>query len=89
MADHATERILANFVNTGFSGSDITALAKDAAMGPLRNLGEALLDTPMDQIRPIRFEDFEASLYTIRPSIGPEGLKRYEDWAQEYGERGG
>ncbi|KUL92487.1 hypothetical protein ZTR_02597 [Talaromyces verruculosus] len=76
-------------VTEGFSGSDITALAKDAAMGPLRNLGEALLHTPMDQIRPIRFEDFEASLYTIRPSVGKEGLKRYEDWAREYGERGG
>ncbi|KAI5307572.1 hypothetical protein KEM55_007947, partial [Ascosphaera atra] len=41
----------------GFSGSDITALAKDAAMGPLRNLGEALLHTPMEQIRPIAFAD--------------------------------
>lgn len=73
----------------GFSGSDITALAKDAAMGPLRNLGEALLHTPMDQIRPIRFEDFEASLYSIRPSVSPDGLRKYEDWAREFGERGG
>ncbi|QKX63400.1 uncharacterized protein TRUGW13939_10570 [Talaromyces rugulosus] len=76
-------------VTEGFSGSDITALAKDAAMGPLRNLGEALLHTPMDQIRAIRFEDFEASLFTIRPSVGQDGLKKYEDWAKEYGERGG
>ncbi|OGM50023.1 AAA family ATPase [Aspergillus bombycis] len=30
----------------GFSGSDITALAKDAAMGPLRNLGEASSTLP-------------------------------------------
>lgn len=78
---------VSNFL--GFSGSDITALAKDAAMGPLRNLGEALLYTPTDQIRPIRFEDFEASLYTIRPSVSREGLQKYEDWAREYGERGG
>ncbi|KAL1962952.1 hypothetical protein VTN77DRAFT_8798 [Rasamsonia byssochlamydoides] len=76
-------------VTEGFSGSDITALAKDAAMGPLRNLGEALLHTPTDQIRPIRFEDFEASLYTIRPSVSREGLQKYEDWARQYGERGG
>lgn len=73
----------------GFSGSDITALAKDAAMGPLRNLGEALLHTPMDQIRPIKFQDFEASLYSIRPSVSPDGLRKYEDWAREFGERGG
>lgn len=58
-------------------------------MGPLRNLGEALLYTPMDQIRAITFEDFEASLENIRPSVGKEGLKAYEDWAREFGERGG
>ncbi|KAM3487073.1 hypothetical protein MY3957_009641 [Beauveria namnaoensis] len=53
----------------GFSGSDITALAKDAAMGPLRSLGEALLHMTMDEIRPISLVDFEASLRTIRPSV--------------------
>ncbi|PGH00318.1 hypothetical protein AJ79_08249 [Helicocarpus griseus UAMH5409] len=76
-------------VTDGFSGSDITALAKDAAMGPLRNLGEALLHTPMDQIRPIRLSDFEASLLSIRPSVGREGLREHEEWAKEFGERGG
>ncbi|KJZ70405.1 hypothetical protein HIM_10209 [Hirsutella minnesotensis 3608] len=73
----------------GFSGSDITALAKDAAMGPLRSLGEALLHMAMDEIRPIMLRDFEASLSTIRPSVSRAGLKEYEDWAKEFGERGG
>ncbi|KAH7325132.1 oligomeric complex COG6-domain-containing protein [Stachybotrys elegans] len=73
----------------GFSGSDITALAKDAAMGPLRSLGEALLHMTMDDIRPIGMVDFEASLGTIRPSVSKSGLKEYEDWAKEFGERGG
>ncbi|KAL9029506.1 MAG: hypothetical protein Q9196_002260 [Gyalolechia fulgens] len=73
----------------GYSGSDITALAKDAAMGPLRSLGEALLYMSMDEIRPIQFADFEASLINIRPSVGKEGLQEFEDWAKEYGERGG
>jgi fidgetin-like protein 1 len=73
----------------GFSGSDITALAKDAAMGPLRSLGEALLHMPMDQIRPIQFEDFVASLVNIRPSVSQQGLMEYEAWAKEFGERGG
>lgn len=72
-----------------FSGSDITALAKDAAMGPLRNLGEDLLHTPMDQICPIKYGDFEASLRSIRPSVSREGLKEYEEWAKDFGERGG
>lgn len=73
----------------GFSGSDITALAKDAAMGPLRSLGEKLLSMSMDEIRPIQFEDFQASLLTIRPSVSKAGLREYEKWAREFGERGG
>jgi fidgetin-like protein 1 len=74
---------------TGYSGSDITALAKDAAMGPLRNLGEALLFTPRDQIRAIQFEDFEKSLESIRPSVSKKGLEEFDTWAKEFGERGG
>ncbi len=58
-------------------------------MGPLRSLGEALLHTTMDEIRPIAFEDFVASLGTIRPSVSKVGLKEYEDWATQFGERGG
>ncbi|KAI9886579.1 MAG: hypothetical protein M1823_001621 [Watsoniomyces obsoletus] len=79
----------ANFIlnGKGFSGSDITYLAKDAAMGPLRSLGEALLQMSKEDIRSISLEDFEASLITIRPSVSKKGLKSYEDWAREFGER--
>ncbi|KAK0750405.1 P-loop containing nucleoside triphosphate hydrolase protein [Schizothecium vesticola] len=73
----------------GFSGSDITALAKDAAMGPLRSLGEAVLQMTMEEIRPIELKDFVASLVTIRPSVSKSSLRQYEDWAKEFGERGG
>ena len=76
-------------ISTGYSGSDITALAKDAAMGPLRHLGEALLFTPKEQIRPIHMVDFEASLDSIRPSVSKKGLEEFEKWAQDFGERGG
>ena len=74
---------------SGFSGSDITALAKDAAMGPLRAVGDALLHMTMDDIRPITLLDFKTSLGAIRPSVSKAGLKEYEDWASEFGERGG
>lgn len=73
----------------GFSGSDMTALAKDAAMGPLRSLGEALLHMTMEDIRPIELGDFVSSLGTIRPSVSKSGLKEHEAWADEFGERGG
>jgi SpoVK/Ycf46/Vps4 family AAA+-type ATPase len=43
----------------------------------------------MEDIRPMCLEDFLASLQTIRPSVSSQGLKQYEDWAKEFGERGG
>lgn len=58
-------------------------------MGPLRELGEALLHMSPDDIRPIELADFEASLTTIRPSVSKKGLQQYEEWAREFGERGG
>jgi SpoVK/Ycf46/Vps4 family AAA+-type ATPase len=72
-----------------YSGSDITALAKDAAMGPLRSLGEKLLHMAPDEIRGIEMQDFEASLVNIRPSVNQKGLEQFEAWAKEFGERGG
>ena len=73
----------------GFSGSDVTALAKDAAMGPLRSLGERLLRMKPEEIRGIEVGDFRASLVNIRPSVSRSGLREYEQWAGEFGERGG
>ncbi|GMG22035.1 unnamed protein product [Ambrosiozyma monospora] len=72
----------------GFSGSDITALAKDAAMGPLRELGDRLLMTSKNEIRPLCLEDFINSLNYIRPSVSKEGLKEFENWASLYGSSG-
>ncbi|RCK66056.1 putative 26S protease subunit YTA6 [Candida viswanathii] len=69
----------------GYSGSDITTLAKDAAMGPLRELGGDLLSTPIEQIRPIGFKDFETSLKYIKPSVDPESLHKYDEWASKFG----
>ncbi|GJJ78048.1 spastin [Entomortierella parvispora] len=69
----------------GYSGSDMTALAKDAALGPLRSLGETLLDTPADQVRPIQFQDFVQALQTIRPSVSPQSLLAFEEWNRDYG----
>lgn len=71
-----------------FSGSDITALCKDSAMGPLRSLGELLLQTPTEEIRPINISDFLSSLTFIKPSVLQESLKKYEEWAQKFGSLG-
>lgn len=86
LTDSDIERLIQ--LTEGYSGSDITALAKDAAMGPLRSLGEALLTTTFDSIRTIDLSDFETSMRTIRPSVGREGLRHYEEWANEFGSSG-
>lgn len=71
-----------------FSGSDITLLAKDSAMGPLRSLGDKLLSTPTEEIRPIQLSDFIESLKYIRPSVSEEGLGEYQKWADQFGSSG-
>ncbi|EPX72686.1 uncharacterized protein SOCG_00449 [Schizosaccharomyces octosporus yFS286] len=70
-----------------YSGSDLTALAKDAAMGPLRALGESLLFTKMELIRPMNLQDFQQSLKVIRPSVNLDGLERYDRWNTEFGQQ--
>ena len=72
----------------GYSGSDITSLAKDAAMGPLRELGDELLFTETDSIRSVNLEDFRNSLKYIKPSVSKDGLNRYEEWAASFGSSG-
>lgn len=72
----------------GFSGSDVTALAKDSAMGPLRLLGDLLLLTSTENIRAINLQDFKSSLLYIRPSVSQEGIKEYETWAEKFGSSG-
>lgn len=72
----------------GFSGSDITLLAKDSAMGPLRALGVKLLSTRTEDIRPIQLQDFVESLKYVRPSVSQEGLSEYEEWASKFGSSG-
>lgn len=69
----------------GFSGSDITALTKDSAMGPLRSLGENLLHTKTEYIRPIDINDFKTSLKFIKSSISKENLEKHEKWAEIFG----
>ena len=72
----------------GYSGSDITSLAKDAAMGPLRELGDKLLETTRESIRPLEVKDFKNSLEYIKPSVSQEGLEKYEEWAAKFGSSG-
>lgn len=70
----------------GYSASDLTALAQDAAFGPIREVSpEHVRDIPAGKIRKINYTDFVDSLGTIRPSVQESSLKVFEEWNAKYG----
>ena len=62
--------------------------AREASLGPIRGLGDKVLSTPQNNIRPIHFQDFMNAIQTIRPSVSPASLKQYESWNKSYGSTG-
>lgn len=66
-----------------FSGSDLAALCKEAAMVPLRIASKEMLS--MNQIPPVTLSSFRAALNVIRPSVSRESLRFFERWNQEFG----
>uniref|UniRef100_A0A3B4CEL4 Spastin n=1 Tax=Pygocentrus nattereri TaxID=42514 RepID=A0A3B4CEL4_PYGNA len=71
----------------GYSGSDLTSLAKDAALGPIRELRpEQVRNLAANEMRNIRFSDFVDSLKKIKKSVSPQTLDQYVRWNREYGD---
>ncbi|XP_016429848.1 spastin isoform X2 [Sinocyclocheilus rhinocerous] len=71
----------------GYSGSDLTSLAKDAALGPIRELRpEQVRNIPAGEMRDIRFSDFVDSLKRIKRSVSPQTLDQYVRWNRQYGD---
>ncbi|XP_073698289.1 spastin isoform X2 [Garra rufa] len=71
----------------GYSGSDLTSLAKDAALGPIRELRpEQVKSMPASEMRDIRFSDFVDSLKRIKRSVSPQTLDQYVRWNRDYGD---
>lgn len=69
----------------GYSASDLTALCREAALGPVRELGPAVASVKVDRIRPLQLRDFADALQVIRPSLSREQLKTFEEFTREYG----
>ena len=73
----------------GYSASDITALAKDAALGPIRDLcgnSDVVKNLKPKNVRKIMFKDFNNSLNKIRRSCVDSSIERLTKWNQEYGD---
>lgn len=71
----------------GYSGSDLTNLAKDAALGPIRELNaDQVIHVDPNNVRNISYRDFLESLKRIRRSVSPGSLVQYETWNRDYGD---
>ncbi|XP_050386651.1 uncharacterized protein LOC126802969 [Argentina anserina] len=69
----------------GYSGSDLQALCEEAAMMPIRELGENILTIKANQVRPLRLEDFQKAMTVIRPSLSKSKWEELEQWNEEFG----
>ncbi|XVF33466.1 hypothetical protein REPUB_Repub17cG0170700 [Reevesia pubescens] len=69
----------------GYSGSDLQALCEEAAMMPIRELGSNILTIQANQVRPLRYEDFQKAMAVIRPSLNKSKWEELEQWNQEFG----
>ncbi|KAG5538523.1 hypothetical protein RHGRI_019188 [Rhododendron griersonianum] len=69
----------------GYSGSDLQALCEEAAMMPIRELGSNILTIKANQVRPLRYEDFQKATTVIRPSLQKSKWEELERWNQEFG----
>ncbi|KAJ3055639.1 hypothetical protein HK097_009838 [Rhizophlyctis rosea] len=72
----------------GYSASDITSLAREASLYPIRHLGADLLTTPVDQIRAVEVGDFVKAMEVIRRSVSESSVRGFERWNGEYGTGG-
>ncbi|XP_037081033.1 spastin-like [Pollicipes pollicipes] len=71
----------------GYSASDIAALARDAALGPIREMDqEEVKRIDPKKLRHISLDDFTDSLRRIRRSVDEQALAQYVKFGREFGE---
>jgi len=71
----------------GYSSSDLTNLAKTAAMVPIRELTfDQICSVTADSMRPIKFNDFVVALKQIKSSVPPQSLIKFEKWNSQFGD---
>ncbi|OQR80021.1 spastin-like [Tropilaelaps mercedesae] len=79
-------KLLATWTD-GYSGSDLTHLARDAALAPLRDFDpDQLRSLDVHHVREISLVDFRHSLNKIRRSLDERSLVAFDKWNLEYGD---
>lgn len=69
----------------GYSGSDLKALCKDAAMGPIRELGARIREVQSEDVRGVNASDFKVAVARVRPSVSRETVNSLLAWNELYG----
>lgn len=68
-----------------YSGCDLTSLARDAAMAPIREIAMAdLVSMDKQQIRDIHMADMLESVKRVRPSVSKDTLSQLDNWNRLY-----
>ena len=74
-------------LTAGFSGSDLTSLARDAAYGPIRELKmDEVKSLDPVELRKIDMNDFLDSMKKMKKSVSPDRLVPFETWNNKFGE---
>ena len=71
----------------GYSGSDLAAVCREAALGPLRSLGADVAHASAASVRPVSLADFTAALAAVRPSVPKHALVELEQWNVKFGSK--
>lgn len=69
----------------GYTGSDLQALCEEAAMMPIRELGGNILTIQANQVRPLKYEDFDKAMTVIRPSLQKSKWEELQRWNLDFG----
>jgi vacuolar protein-sorting-associated protein 4 len=70
----------------GYTAADIALLCREALMHPIRELdAEGALKDASVQPRAPGVKDFLIGMESIKPSVSPKELTRYEEWRDQFG----
>ncbi len=76
---------LANYT-AGYTAADIALLCREALMYPIRELdAEGALKDVTIQPRAPSSKDFLLGMESIKPSVSPKELTRFEEWKDQFG----
>ncbi|CAI2354235.1 unnamed protein product [Caenorhabditis sp. 36 PRJEB53466] len=69
----------------GYSGADMRQLCTEAAMGPIRDLGDEIETIDKDEIRAVNVADFAEACRVVRPTVDESQLDAYAAWDKKFG----